>query len=100
MESAHIDDIKKSVRKYIMVFAALMALTIITVAISYLHLSVKAAIAVAMVVATIKGTLVAAFFMHLIDEKKAIYWTLILTVIFFIVLMVLPVSMHLDRLVQ
>ncbi len=100
MESAHVDDIKKSVRKYIMVFAALMALTVITVAISYLHLGVKAAIAVAMVVATIKGTLVATYFMHLIDERKAIYWTLILTVIFFIVLMVLPVSMHLDRLVQ
>ncbi|MEO8167917.1 MAG: cytochrome C oxidase subunit IV family protein [bacterium] len=100
MESAHVDDIKKSVRKYIMVFVTLMALTIVTVAISYLHLGVKSAIAVALIVATIKGTLVATYFMHLIDEKKAIYWTLILTVVFFTVLMVLPVSMHLDRLVQ
>ncbi len=100
MESAHVDDIKKSVRKYIMVFVTLMALTIVTVSISYLHLGVKAAITVALIVATIKGTLVATYFMHLIDEKKAIYWTLILTVVFFTVLMVLPVSMHLDRLVQ
>ena len=34
------EDIKKHVRVYISVFVALMALTLITVAVSYLHLSV------------------------------------------------------------
>ena len=38
-------DHKKQVRTYIMVFVALMALTLITVAVSYLHLSVAPAIA-------------------------------------------------------
>ena len=91
MDTAHPEEIKKHVRTYILVFASLMVLTIVTVAISYLHLNVGAAIAVALVVATIKGSLVASYFMHLISEKKAIYATLILTVIFFILLMSLPV---------
>ena len=98
MDSAHVDDVKKSVRTYIMVFVALMALTIVTVAISTLHLNVKAAITIALVVATIKGSLVASYFMHLISEKKVIYATLILTAVFLILLMFLPVSTYIDRL--
>ena len=60
--AGHIDhaaDIDRHVRIYITVFVALMALTIITVAISYLHLPPAMAITVALFVATIKGSLVA-----------------------------------------
>jgi len=96
MDSTHTDDIKKQVRVYIMVFVALMVLTIVTVTISSLHLSVGAAITVALVVAAIKASLVASYFMHLISEKKVIYATLILTGIFFIALMFLPISHYLD----
>lgn len=91
------EDIKKHVRVYINVFVALMALTVITVGISYLHLSVVPAIILALVVATIKGSLVASYFMHLISEKRMIFAALILTGIFFIVLMALPVLYHGDR---
>src|SRR5688572_14029435 len=87
-------DIDKHVRVYIIVFVALMALTLITVAISYLDLPPKLAIAVALFVATIKGSLVACYFMHLISEKKLIYAVLIITVIKFIVLMALPTFTH------
>ncbi len=91
MDHAHSEEaIRKSVRTYIVVFASLMVLTIVTVAISYLHLSVRTAITIALIVATVKGTLVASYFMHLISEKKVIYAMLILTVVFFILLMVLP----------
>ncbi len=88
MDQAH--DIKKHVRTYIAVFAALLALTMVTVAVSYLHLEVHEAIVVALVVATVKAGLVASYFMHLISEKKVIYASLILTAIFFAVLMWLP----------
>ena len=71
-----------------------MVLTIVTVAISYLHLPVHLAVTVALIVATIKGGLVACYFMHLISEKKLIYAVLILTVAFFIPLMTLPVLTH------
>jgi cytochrome c oxidase subunit 4 len=90
----HAADIDKHVRIYITVFVALMVLTIITVAISYLDLSVPIAVTVALFVATIKGALVAGYFMHLVSEKKLIYAVLALTVSFFIALMVLPVVTH------
>jgi cytochrome c oxidase subunit 4 len=98
MESMSIEHVKKSVRVYLFVFVALMALTIITVAVSTLHLSVGAAIAVALFIASIKAFLVAGYFMHLLSEKKLIYSTLILTAIFFAALMFLPVSHYLDNL--
>lgn len=77
------DSIRKEIRKYLMVFGGLAVLTIITVAISQLHLPTPQAIALALVVATVKGSLVAAFFMHLISERKLIYAVLVLTVFFF-----------------
>jgi cytochrome c oxidase subunit 4 len=89
--SDHATDIDRHVRVYITVFVALMVLTIVTVAISRLHLSLPVAVAVALFVATIKGGLVAGYFMHLISEKKLIYAVLVLTVAFFVVLLALPV---------
>jgi cytochrome c oxidase subunit 4 len=82
--------IRRQTKIYVAVFATLMMLTIITVTVSYLHLSTPLTIAVALLIATIKGSLVAAYFMHLIDERKAIYSILILTVMFFVVLMFVP----------
>jgi cytochrome c oxidase subunit IV len=90
----HAADIDRHVRVYITVFVALMVLTIVTVAISYLHLSVPVAVTVALLVATVKGSLVACYFMHLISEKKLIYAVLLLTVVFFAALMALPVFTH------
>ena len=72
MTNDHAVDIDKHVRIYITVFVSLMALTIITVAISRFHLPVPIAVSIALLVATIKGSLVACYFMHLISEKKLI----------------------------
>lgn len=91
MTSHHAVDIDRHVRIYVTVFAALMALTVITVAISYLHLPVPMAVSVALLVATVKGSLVACYFMHLISEKKLIYAVLALTALFFAALLALPV---------
>ena len=96
MTTDHAADIDKHVRIYITVFVALMVLTIVTVAISRLHLSVPIAVTVALLVAIIKGSLVACYFMHLISEKKLIYAVLALTVAFFAVLLALPVLTFFD----
>ena len=85
-DPAHHNDpetIKKEIKKYLMVFGALGVLTVITVAISQLHLPTWQAITLALIVATVKGSLVAAFFMHLLSERKLIYAVLVLTVFFF-----------------
>ena len=90
----HAADIDRHVKIYISVFVALMALTIITVAVSYLHLPPAMAIGVALFVATIKGSLVACYFMHLISDKKLIYLVLVITVVKFIALLALPAFTH------
>jgi cytochrome c oxidase subunit 4 len=91
MTSDHAEaDIDRHVRVYITVFVALMALTLVTVAISYLHLPLPYAVTVALLVATVKGSLVACYFMHLISEKKLIYAVLGLTAFFFVALLALP----------
>jgi cytochrome c oxidase subunit 4 len=67
-----------------------MVLTIVTVAVARLHLPVKQAIAVALAVALVKGSLVAGYFMHLFHERKLIYWVLAVTVAFFFFVLILP----------
>jgi len=83
-------EVRKTVRKYMMVGAALFVGTVITVAANQVHLVVPLAITVALIIASVKGSLVAAVFMHLSDEKKWIYGSLILTVAFFVVLLSVP----------
>ena len=82
--------VKKSIRTYMMIGAALLVFTGLTVAANKFHLAVPAAITLALIIATIKGSMVASVFMHLNHEKKWIYGTLLLTVVFFIVLLFLP----------
>lgn len=92
------EDIKKETRIYVLVFVALAALTLVTVGVSYLDLSVGAGIALALFIAAIKGSLVAAYFMHLLSERKLIYAVLLLTLVFFVALMTLPLGGYVDRL--
>ena len=91
------EDIKKETRVYILVFIALATLTMITVGISYLDLSTGPAVALALFVAMIKGSLVAAFFMHLLSERKLIYAVLLFTVFFFLALIFLPLGSFLNQ---
>ena len=96
-EHASHDDIRSHVKTYYMVFGALMVFTCITVAVSYLHLSIPFAVTVALIVAIIKGSLVALFFMHLSNERKLIYYALALTVVFFVFLMFVPLLTNSDK---
>lgn len=93
---AHHDDIDRQVRTYILIFVTLMALTLVTVAVSRLHLPVAGAVTVALIVASIKGGLVAGYFMHLISERKLIYWVLGVTVAFFLAVLLLPLWAHFE----
>jgi cytochrome c oxidase subunit 4 len=81
-------EVAKHVRVYLIVFAALLVGTIVTVALYAVHFdSVAVTVAIALFVASIKATLVACYFMHLISEKRLIYILLGFTVFFFIGLM-------------
>jgi len=81
-----------SVRGYLFVFVALIAGTVLTVWASYVHFpSPEINIAVALAIACTKAFLVAAYFMHLISERKMIYLVLGFTALFFAALMGLTV---------
>ena len=83
--------VRKSVRTYMTVFGMLMVFTIVTVAVSRIHFAVPVAISIAMIIAAMKASMVAGVFMHLSHERQAIYGTLILTALFFLVLMLVPI---------
>ena len=88
--------VRKSVRGYVMVFLALMVFTAITVAVSRFHFGVAIAVTIALLIATMKGSMVASVFMHLSHERKWIYGALILTVIGFFILMSVPMFTIMD----
>ena len=90
-------DIQRHIKVYMTIFAALAVLTIITVAASYLDLSTGEAILLALTIASVKGSLVAGYFMHLISEKALITWILMLTAGFFFVLMFIPMASFIDQ---
>jgi cytochrome c oxidase subunit IV len=81
-------DVAAQVRGYLMVFGALLVLTVATVAVSYLHLPEVPAIVVGLAIAITKAALVAVYFMHLKSERPMIYWPLGLTAFLFVGLLV------------
>jgi cytochrome c oxidase subunit 4 len=87
------------VRGYLSVFAALLVLTVVTVAVASLDLSESATVAVAVTIATLKAALVAMFFMHLKGEKPMVFWSLGLTGILFAALFAFVLWTEGDRLV-
>jgi caa(3)-type oxidase subunit IV len=84
------ESIRKTIKTYWMIGAALFVFTGITVAVNQVHLAVPLAITVALIIAITKGSMVASVFMHLSHERKWVYGALILTVIGFIILMTVP----------
>ena len=85
-------DLQKAKIGYLIIGGALLIGTVITVAVSYLHLPIPYAIVVALLIATVKASLVACYFMHLISEQKMIYFILSFVVIFFFAMLLLPLA--------
>ena len=100
----HGHDFASHVRPYILVFAALIIGTILTVAVSYVHFDAllfgnheghTVNMIIGLLIATVKATLVILFFMHLISEKTLIYLILGFTTFFVIGLAGLTIwAMH------
>lgn len=91
------ESIKKHRKIYIAVFLALLVGTVVTVLLRKLHFSAFwITVTIALVVATVKASLVAAFFMHLSNERKAIYSTLLVTAFFLAAMMYLFIHARTD----
>lgn len=62
-----------SLRIYYTVFASLAVLTVITVAVSRIHMAPVAAVILAFMIAISKASLVGAYFMHLKYDSKVLH---------------------------
>ena len=89
-------NIESHIKVYWNVFYALLAFTVLTVAVSYIPFEeytflpfspIFWILFVGLTIACVKGYLVSAYFMHLNDESSTIYYTLLLSVIFLFVLL-------------
>lgn len=90
-------DIAKHIRGYLIIGGVLLVGTILTVLASYVDLGNHGLnIALALVIATVKASLVALYFMHLISERAMIYAVLGFTAFFFVGLMFLTLGAYAD----
>lgn len=86
------EEARKHVDIYMKVAGALAVLTVVTVLASYIEVAVPLAIVIALIIATAKGSLVVSYFMHLIEERSpTLALSLILTAVFWLVLMLVPI---------
>ena len=81
------------------VFGALLALTLITVAVSYLQLPTGPTIALGLTIAGAKAALVGLFFMHLKGERPMVCWPLGLTAFLFVALLAFVLLTEADHIV-
>jgi cytochrome c oxidase subunit 4 len=68
MSAHHAASAHSHLRRYLAVWIGLMVLTALTWGLSRFHIPGGAGVAVALTIASVKGALVALFFMHLYDQ--------------------------------
>src|SRR5262245_34634767 len=82
---------------YYVIFAALIVLTLLTVALSFVELGSSLHLIVGLAIASIKAVLVALFFMHLLYSSK-LSWTMFLSGLFWLaILLALTLADYLSR---
>jgi caa(3)-type oxidase subunit IV len=83
-----LDDVRRHLRQHVIIAVGIAIGTILTIWTSQTNFGKQwLNITLTLTVACVQGFFVAAFFMHLLSEKKMIYSFLVFTAIFFVVLM-------------
>jgi cytochrome c oxidase subunit 4 len=92
LEEKHMQEEHHSgVGRYIVVFVALLVLTLLTVFTGRMHLP-NWGLALALLIATTKGSLVALYFMHLTDHKGANRLVFGVSILFVLLLLFFPLA--------
>jgi cytochrome c oxidase subunit 4 len=82
---------------YYVIFAALIALTVLTITLSFVELGGGMHLIVGLAIATTKAVLVALFFMHLLYSNK-LSWTMFLSGLFWLgILLAFTLADYLSR---
>ncbi len=96
MESAERTTHKHS-GAYVGVFVSLVVLTIVTVAVSTFDFGGSTNVVIALAIAAVKGSLVAAIFMHLKwESSRQLWWLILCCAIFAFTLLLLPLFSVMD----
>ena len=83
-----LQDVKKHVQQHVMIAVGLALGSIMTIWTSQTNFgSFSMNVAATLAIAGVQAFLVAAYFMHLLSEKKVIYCFLVFTAVFFTVMM-------------
>ena len=92
LEEKHMQEEHHSgVARYVIVFVVLLILTLVTVFTGRMHLPTWG-LALALVIATTKGTLVALYFMHLTDHKGANRLVFGVSILFVLLMLFFPLA--------
>jgi len=86
-----------SVTVYVVVFAALVALTFLTVGVSFIPLAGIWHVVLGMAIATVKGSLVVLFFMHALNSPRITWIVIAAAVVWLTVLLVLTLCDYMTR---
>jgi heme/copper-type cytochrome/quinol oxidase subunit 4 len=73
--------------KYLPVYLALLAIAIMEVVLAYQHFSTASLLAILLALAFCGGTLALRYFMHLAQETRGLFLTLVPAVIFVLLMM-------------
>src|SRR5512137_487997 len=86
------ESFESQARRCWIIFAAVVCVTLIMVATSFIHLS-QPGLSIGLILgcAAVNAFLVAGYLMHLFSERKMIYALLIFTAFFFVILMTLTI---------
>lgn len=88
-----IEHVRREQKHYLAVYGVLLAGTVLTVAMYYVHFDeVWQTVGVALAIATVKASFVAAIFMHLWRGQRDVYTILFFTAIFAAGMLALSVS--------
>jgi caa(3)-type oxidase subunit IV len=75
------------IAKYLPIYFALLCLTGIEVLVAYQHFSMGGTLAILLGLAAVSGALAVMYFMHLAQERRSLFLTLIPALIFVLLMM-------------
>lgn len=95
-EHDHGDEHLLSIKMVVIVWLGLVALTGVTVGAAYVDLK-HLSFVVAMIIATIKSTLVVMYFMHMRYEKRVFLWFFISAIATYVIFVILTFADYIYR---
>jgi cytochrome c oxidase subunit 4 len=86
-----------SVKTYVMVLAVLVALTVLTVVVSFLPLPEGWHLGAGLIIAIVKASLVVLFFMHAIHSPRVTWCVIVMSVAWLLILFSLTLADFMTR---